>query len=206
MFIYFSGHGQLIPDPPNVRHDDGVSAAFVCYHTKTSLRADDPDIRRILFPGPEFASALREVPAKRKVFVVDSCHSGSIHKEISANLVSKYLPLLSPEKLKEISAAASKRGTKGLLGPAGYSEFVDSKETLLAACEKQQSSYEDRSKRAGLFTYYLASNIGAGSTDLRDHVGKDQTGRYRRDKLVTGSTNSANRRRTRLGKRRQVLR
>ncbi len=165
-FIYFSGHGTLIPDPPNVRHDDGLSAAFVCYHQKTSLRLDDPDIKQVLLPGPDFASALRDVPAKRKVFVVDSCHSGSIHKEISVNLVSKYLPLLSPEKIKEISAA-SKKGRKDLITPGRYSEFVDSMETLLAACEKQQNSYEDRSKRAGLFTYYLASNIGAGSEDLR---------------------------------------
>jgi len=167
VFIYFSGHGTLIPDPPNVRHDDGLSAAFVCYNQKASLRADDPDIKRILFPGPEFASALKEIPARRKVFVVDSCHSGSIHKEISANLVSKYLPLLSPEEMKEIKSAALKSGTKSLLGPGRYSEFVDSKETLLAACEKQQNSYEDRSKRAGLFTYYLVSNIGTGSSDLR---------------------------------------
>ncbi len=167
VFIYFSGHGTLIPDPPNVHHDDGLSAAFVCYHEKQTLRRDDPDLKQILLPGPEFAVLLKDVPARRRIFVVDSCHSGSIHKEISPNLVSKYLPLLSPSEMKELQIVATQRAGSARVSAERYGEFLDSKETLLAACEKKEQSYEDRAKRSGLFTYWLSSSIKAGSQDLR---------------------------------------
>ena len=167
VIIYFSGHGTLIPDPPGIHHPDGLSAAFVCYHEKQKLTLDDPDIKSILLPGPEFAALLKDVPARRRVFVVDSCHSGSIHKDITPNLVSKYLPLLEESKLKELQVVAEQAPSAGTALPGRYSEFVDSKETLIAACQKKEHSYEDRSKKAGLFTYWLANHIQAGSRDLR---------------------------------------
>ncbi len=165
--IYFSGHGTLIPDAAGVRHEDGLSAAFVCYHDKTKLSLEDPDIKDILLPGPEFASILKDIPARRKVFVVDSCHSGSIHKEVSPNLVSKYLPLLSSARVKELQVIAPQTPPAGQVGAGRYSELLDSKEALIAACEKREHSYEDRSKKAGLFTYWLANYIKSGSIDLR---------------------------------------
>jgi len=169
VFIYFSGHGTLIPDEPPVQHPDGLSSALVCYHTKQRLTLEDPELKDILLAGHDFGNMLKRIPARRRLVVVDSCHSGSINKEMSAKLVSKYLPLLSPEEIRRIRSGRQKElqmlgsdTTRGVYGDA-----VMEKESLLAACAKQESSYEDRSKQAGLFTYWLVKNIKSHPGDLQ---------------------------------------
>ena len=185
--IYFSGHGTLIPDPPGVRHEDGLSAAFVCYHDRSALKLQDSDIKDILFPGPEFAAVLREIPARRKIFVVDSCHSGSIHKEVNPDLVSKYFPVLPESRVKELQIVASEpRPASRMPAPGRYPELLESKETLIAACEKREHSYEDRNKKAGLFTYWLANHIRTGSVDLRAASEKTRQSVMEETRALTG--------------------
>jgi hypothetical protein len=169
VFVYFSGHGTLIPDEPPVRHPDGLSSAFVCYNTKQRLRIEDPALKDILLTGPDFANMMKRVPARRRLIVVDSCHSGSITKEMSARLVSKYLPLLSPEEIRRIRTERQKELHVVSSGStrAGYDDAVTEEESLLAACAKPESSYEDRSKQAGLFTYWLVNNIKGRARDLQ---------------------------------------
>ncbi len=167
VFIYFSGHGTLIRDQPPAHHPDGLSSAFVCYHEKGTLQADSPELKHILLVGNNFADLMKDVPARRRLIVVDSCHSGSINKDITGTYVPKYLPLLSPSQMKEIQIIASRTPAPSHTTRVSSSEFTESKESLLAACAKVESSYEDRSKNSGLFTYWLLEGIRNGAPDLQ---------------------------------------
>jgi hypothetical protein len=169
VLIYFSGHGTLIPDQPPVHHPDGLSAALVCFNRKQRLTIDDPDLKDILLVGADFGRLLKKLPARRRLIVIDSCHSGSITKEMSANLVSKYLPLLSPEQIKRIRREKRKeiQFVVNDRSSGAYSQAMTEKESLLAACAKPESSYEDKSKNAGLFTYWLANSIENQSPNLK---------------------------------------
>ncbi len=157
VFIYFSGHGTQVKDTGARDEEDGMDEALICYHSKGELRGDDPDLNRILLIDDEFADMMKEVPAKRRVMVVDSCHSGTVHKQLGGNLVSKYLPLLTESQMKECRLSA-----KGARSPLTKGEFGQFKDTLLAACADVETSYEDRSKKSGLFTYWLLNNTRGG--------------------------------------------
>jgi hypothetical protein len=168
VIVYFSGHGTRIRDQPPARHPDGISAALICYHNKPRLTVDDPDLKRILLVDYDFGRLLKKIPARRRLIVVDSCHSGSITKEIQGAMVSKYIPLLTPEEIQQIRAERFKELHVVDTGVSSGQFGVDAseKESLLAACAKNESSIEDGSKRAGLFTYWLATNIRKDASDL----------------------------------------
>ncbi|MBI5568367.1 MAG: DUF4384 domain-containing protein [Desulfomonile tiedjei] len=166
-FVYFSGHGTLVRDQPPARHPDGLSSAFVCYHQQQTLRPDSPELKQILMLGHDFGSILKEVPARRKLVVVDSCHSGEITKDVTGNLVSKYLPLLSDSQMKEIQIVAAQAAPAGSPVSQPDSDLTKAKESLLAACLKREQSFEDRSKQSGLFTYWLLQAMQSGTPDLQ---------------------------------------
>jgi hypothetical protein len=169
VLVYFSGHGTRIRDQPPARHPDGISAALICYHNKQKLTADDPDLKQILLVDYDFGRLLKKIPARRRLIVVDSCHSGSITKEVSGHLVSKYVPLLTPEEIQQIRTERFKELHVVDTGAASNQFGTDAseKESLLAACAKNESSLEDGSKRAGLFTYWLEENIKRNASDLK---------------------------------------
>lgn len=174
VIIYFSGHGTLVPDPPGIRHEDGKSAAFVCYHTKQNLRIDDPDLDRILLLGAHFAKAMRDVPARRRLIVVDSCHSGSINKSLTPDLVSKFMPVLSADGSKELGMKTEDRRSDAGFEASRYKELIDNRDTLVAACAKPESSYEDRGKRSGLFTYWFIKCLEQAGGNLREAFNKSK--------------------------------
>ena len=173
---------------PPAHHPDGISAALICYNTKQRLRRDDPDLKSILLVDNDFAGLMKKIPARRKLIVVDSCHSGSITKEISGGLVPKYIPLLSPEEIRQIRAERQKELHVVDTG-SGSSPFGDmtEKESLLAACAKPESSYEDNTKRGGLFTYWLNTNIKNRAPDLQSAFEKT------RQKVVDETASRTNR-------------
>ncbi len=168
VIIYFSGHGTLVPDPPGIHHADGKSAAFVCYHKKQTLRINDPDLDRILLLGADFAKTMREVPARRRLIVVDACHSGTINKALSPNLVPKFMPLLTEEDTKEVRVETGAPSAEGGAEGSRYKELTDNKDTLVAACAKTESSYEDRAKKSGLFTYWFVKFLEQADGNLRE--------------------------------------
>ncbi len=157
----------MIPDEPPANHADGVSSALVCFNSKQRLTRDDPGLKDILFTGYQLESLLKKIPARRKMLVIDSCHSGSLTKAFGANLVSKYIPIYTDEELQQIRSRH-----KGLqvIGADTSKVSLDSdmkeKEALLAACSKQESSYEDGQKKAGLFTYWLAGSVKGHQGDF----------------------------------------
>ncbi len=186
VFIYFSGHGTLIPDEAPAQHPDGLSSALVCYHNRQNLTRQDPDLKQILLASYDLANLVKEVPAQRRFFVVDACHSGAITKDVSPDMTVKYLPLLSEENIRQIREAHQKE-LRVVSAPdssaSAYQDVVAAKESLLAACAKPEPSYEDRSKKAGLFTYWLVANMAGRGNDLQSAF------RSAKDKVVeeTGS-------------------
>ncbi len=172
VLIYFSGHGTRLRDQPPAHHPDGISAALICYHTKSKpdfQKLRPAELKEILLVDYDFGRLLKKIPARRRLIVVDSCHSGSITKEMSGTMVSKYVPLLTPDEIRQIRAERHKELHVVDTG-AGSSQFgTDSaeKESLLAACAKNESSLEDGSRRAGLFTYWLEENIKKNAPDLQ---------------------------------------
>lgn len=168
VIIYFSGHGTLVPDPPGIHHADGKSAAFVCYHNKQTLRINDPDLDRILLLGADFAKTMRDVPARRRLIVVDSCHSGSINKALSSNLIPKFIPLLTEDDMKEVRVEPGAAALEDDIAAGRYKELIDNKDTLVAACAKTESSYEDRAKKSGLFTYWFVKSLEQADGNLRE--------------------------------------
>lgn len=158
--IFFSGHGTSIPDQAPSDEEDGKDECFVLYHTKppqdyvTALR------ERVLMVDDEFNRILKTVQARKKLILVDSCHSGTISKEIGArtkNYVSKYLPLKDPRTGEKMWNLRSKSE------PPNYG---NDNEALMSACMDDQVSYEDQSKQAGLFTHHLLEAINSGASDL----------------------------------------
>jgi hypothetical protein len=109
----------------------------------------------------EFGRIMAEVPARRRIVVVDSCHSGTISKERDTNFVSKYLPLLPDTELKELQISSAEEAKRHR-----YRDLTKEKETLLSACADAETSFEDRSKRSGLFTYWLLESMNRGASDL----------------------------------------
>ncbi len=157
VFLYFSGHGTQVPDTGVKDEADGLDEAFVCYHSKPNLTADDPDLNKILLIDDDFDRYMSQVPARRKIVVVDSCHSGSIHKALNLDLISKYEPIFAPGILKQLQVVSTGPG-----GQAGRGEMAKGKICLLSACADSEASFEDRSKQSGLFTYWLLKSLSSG--------------------------------------------
>lgn len=158
--IYFSGHGSRIPDQPPLDEQDGMDECFVLYHTKPVSDYQTALRERILMVDDDFNKLIKPIPARKKIVVVDSCHSGTISRDVgsgSAKLVSKYYPLMDAATGKELPHLRSKST------PTNYG---NDSEALLSACLDDQVAYEDQGKQAGLFTYSLLEAIQAGAGNL----------------------------------------
>jgi len=161
--IFFSGHGSQIPDQAPLDETERKDECFVLYHAgkvgdwRSALK------QKALMVDDEFNVLAKKIPARKRIVVVDACHSGTISKVIGTGpaspLVSKYLPLLDPETGKEIG---------GMRAKAVPTSYGNDNEALLSACLDNQSSYEDEGKKAGLFTHYLLEAIRKGATDLEE--------------------------------------
>lgn len=168
--IYFSGHGSSIPDQPPLDEEDGRDECFVLYpggsrDYKTAIRD------KTIMVDDDFNVRLKKIPARKKMIVADCCHSGTIHKAVErsdTDIVVKYWPLIDPDT----GAEMERMGSKSV--PTNYG---NDNEALLAACLDNQSSYEVRDKKAGLFTHNLleAINKGADNLDQAFQTAKDAT-------------------------------
>lgn len=162
VFVYFSGHGTQIPDRLPLDEPDGLDEAFVCYHEKGDLSLDDPQLGSALLVDDDFEALSLRIPARRRILVVDSCHSGSINKDVSGRLISKYLPLVPPSMLKELKVEPTRTSNR-----IGFGDVAAARDTVAAACEEAESSFEDRSKQGGLFTYWFIKSMQEGAHNLK---------------------------------------
>lgn len=160
--VYFSGHGSSIPDQGTKDEEDGKDECLVLHHTGTTPSDYQVALQqKILMLDDDFNKLLKAIPARKKIIVVDTCHSGSIHKSLgmkTGNLVAKYMPFKDAATGEVMWNLKPKADT-----PPNYG---NDNEALLAACMDDQVSYEDQSIEAGLFTNNLLKAIEAGAKDL----------------------------------------
>jgi hypothetical protein len=160
--IYFNGHGASVPDQPPADEVDKRDEAFVLYHSddrKYSWR--EALNKKFIMLDDEFNVLMKKIPARYKVLIADSCHSGTLSKEAnteSEELVSKYYPLLDPDTGEELKTFKAKAA------PVNYG---NDNEACMAACLDNQSSYESPRLKSSVFTYYFLGAISDGAVDLR---------------------------------------
>lgn len=160
--VYFSGHGASIPDQGDKDEEDGKDECLVLYHSGRSPSDYQTALQRKIFLlDDEFNRLLKAIPARRKVIVVDTCHSGSIHKYpamSNGGFIPKYMPFKDATTGEALSQVKSKLGR-----PPGYG---NNGEALLAGCKDDQNSAENSGLQAGVFTDSLVKAIEGGATDL----------------------------------------
>lgn len=93
VLFYFSGHGIRVWDETGEK-PDGQDSAVVCWDTqilKPKVRrnfrgvpgtAHELSATRNLLLGREFHGLLKQLQGRRVIFMSDSCHSGTVYKQI----------------------------------------------------------------------------------------------------------------------------
>lgn len=160
--IYFNGHGASVPDQPPLEEVDKRDEAFVLYHSDNKRYSWREALnKKFIMLDDEFNVLMKKIPARYKVLIADSCHSGTLSKEASSEneeLVSKYYPLLDPDTGEELKTFKAKSA------PISYG---NDNEACMAACLDNQSSYESPRLKSSVFTHYLLGAISTGAVDLR---------------------------------------
>lgn len=158
--VYFSGHGSSIPDQPPLDEEDGRDECFVLYHTGKPGDWRQALDKKVLLVDDEFNVLMKRIPARKKIIVVDACHSGTINKQMGIEVdgfVSKYYPLRDPDTKEEMWAF------KSVARPTSYG---NDHEALLSACLDNEVSYENKRLEGSVFTYFLVQAINRGAPDL----------------------------------------
>lgn len=154
VLFYFSGHGSQIDDT-NGDEGDGVDETLVAYDSRLSDKNDILDDELAAWQ----AELMRRAPTTKITYILDSCHSGTGIKGLSA----------SANRQARYAAPARPLRTDG--GPARYSDLINAvlpegrDYVLLAGSTANQRSYEDVINTAsspvvhGFFTWYLAQTL-----------------------------------------------
>ncbi len=99
LLIYFSVHGTRIPDL-NGDEVDEKDEVLAFYDLNTTASADGVMLKGVI-SDDELAELLDEIPAQRKLLIVDACHSGTTLKALTfASSKSKDDPIRSGKSLR----------------------------------------------------------------------------------------------------------
>ncbi len=149
--IYFSGHGGN-------HNGEGV---LVLYPGQQKNMTKKEHLRqKILLTKNEFGAFIKKIPARKKILIVDSCHSRAITKGLQitdGELISDYLQW--PESEEEEWTLSDKSS------PPNYG---NDHEALLASARKHESSASHPRLNGGIFTYFLVEAIKQGSPNLEE--------------------------------------
>jgi hypothetical protein len=81
--FYFSGHGSNIPDEHGDQ-DDNVSQVLVTHDVKFAHVRAGASLTGVL-PDFRISELLAAIPSKNVLFIVDSCHSGTVTRSFNLN-------------------------------------------------------------------------------------------------------------------------
>lgn len=149
--IYFSGHGGN-------HNGEGFVVLYPGQQKKMTKR--EHLRQKILLTKNEFGAFIKKIPARKKILIVDSCHSRAITKGLQitdGELISDYLQW--PESEDEEWTLSDKSS------PPNYG---NDHEALLASARKHESSASHPRLNGGIFTYFLVEAIKHGSPNLEE--------------------------------------
>ena len=147
VLIFFSGHGAQ-------RIGGFEPGEYLC-----PVEADWYNLRATAISDAELTTALRAIPARRAVVLLDACHSGGVGGPKDAGLTVK--------------AGLSETAYERLAAGEGR--------VVIASCKSDEVSWELPGMRNGLFTHYLLEGLrGAAAGDdgavrvfnLFDHISR----------------------------------
>ena len=162
VIIYYSGHGGSCKDRPPIDEEDGRDEFLVLYPgQKEGMTLEQCLRKKICLIDDEINVLVKKIPARKKIFIIDSCHSGTMSKDIVGDddLVSMYQPMIDPQSGKEDLGFGQK---------ATPPNYGNDHEAVLSACLDNETSWESwaPSIQAGLFTHFLLEAINGGSPNL----------------------------------------
>ncbi|WP_298959405.1 caspase family protein [uncultured Roseibium sp.] len=152
--IYYSGHGSHVPDR-NGDEEDGEDETFVPYdYGRRGNVAED------MVLDDEIGKALSALPGREVILIADSCHSGTINRDIfgkepanEADVRARYLPFGSGAR----SVPQTSRTEDPLARDAGS-------HITFSAALPHQLAWESRGY--GIFTRNLIEGLSTGAADL----------------------------------------
>ena len=130
LLVYYSGHGYL---------DKGTDTAYLL-----PMDTDTEDLSASAIPNNEFLKRLADIPAGKKVILLDACHSGGVG--LGAKAEAK-LPDAYYDKLAKAGGVVT-----------------------MASCSANQQSYEDPKSGHGTFTKHLLDALNGGADTDKDGV------------------------------------
>lgn len=173
--VYYSGHGSQVPDTTGDETDDHLDETIV---PSDSGRSGDPvlDITDDELHSHIAALAQR---AEQATFVFDSCHSGSVAKEVllttelaegAPEFVPRAIPAAdSPPSAARVifpSGAELEGGERSAAGLMPQGEYL-----MIAACRDEQTAKETAmgEQRRGVLSYHLEQELrGSPQSPVRE--------------------------------------
>jgi hypothetical protein len=163
VIIYYRGHGGQVRDQPPIDEADGMDE-FLCLHPgrPKNMRWEEAVRKKFYLIDDEINVLLKKIPARKKIFISDSCHSGTQTKDAGSSLdmVTMYEPINDYYGAKE----AYRPKIKGT--PTNYG---NDNETVLGACLDNEVSWEinmPQEFKGGVLTHFLLDAIEKGSPDM----------------------------------------
>lgn len=159
--LYLSGHGTLTLDPLE------GSRLWVL---PSDARLDDPD--RTGIAVAELEELVNDLPARRRVLILDTCHNGRAGSKSSLGAATSQLL----------------QGMRGEIpAPRGEREVAESEARLYAA-QYFQPAMEDPALENGVYTHFLIQGLTTerGAADLDDDglVDVGEAHQYARDHTI----------------------
>lgn len=171
--ISFAGHGML---------DDKLNFYFAPY----DMDFDHPTAKGISYT--ELEDALYAIPARHKVLLLDSCHSGEVRDEGTATIATSITGRAGVIEQQRDGSSVGKKAAVNVPRPVTSSSIalneVDSASyieqlftnlrrgpgaSVLSSSSAAQYSYESEKYHGGIFTYELIRCMQSGEADtLKD--------------------------------------
>lgn len=162
--IYFSGHGG---------NSKGEGFLVLYPGEQKGVSFKEHLQRNIFVMKDKVGSLIKRIPARKKILIVDSCHSRAIMKHPFAEateFISDYLPTEDSEEDWSVTDKSP---------PPNYG---NDHEALLASARKHESSYSHPKLNGGIFTFFLIEAIKTGTANLEGafSLAKDNIAEYYR--------------------------
>ena len=158
VMLFFAGHGVL----------DNKSSYYLAAH---DLDFANPSVNGLTVNQLE--NILYQTKARKKVLIIDACHSGLIEEDTGLPKTAANLP----ENVKEMARGTTTQNisTNSVYREILQSAFQNSDKgegiTIIAAAGGNEFAFEDAAHQNGLFTYSFLDGLKSGKADAN----KDKT-------------------------------